>query len=341
MRQTKALALLSGGLDSMLAVKVIQAQGIHVEAVNFFTGFCIDGYKEESTGNRLNAISVAEQLGIKIHIIDISDEYRETLLRPKHGYGKNLNPCIDCKIHMLRKAIEWIEANDFDFLFTGEVIGQRPMSQRRDTLRLIERSAATDGRLLRPLSARNLPPTRPEQQGLVDREQLHAISGRSRKEQIALARHFGIERYSQPSGGCCLLTEKSFSGRLADLWNARQNRDYELDDILLLRIGRHIRLNDSLKLIIGRNEGENRYLGGYRHRFPLITPHNLIGPVCAIDGSYAERDLERILPLVARYAKKSDLRMVQFILEWRGEKRLYSLDRQRFQSEEHDGAVLL
>jgi tRNA-specific 2-thiouridylase len=197
----KAVALISGGLDSLLAAKVIQEQGIHVEGINFFTGFCVEGHthairkKDKDKVKRNNALWVAEQLGIKLHIVDIVEEYKDVVINPKHGYGANLNPCLDCKIFMVQKAHEWIKENDFDFIITGEVMGQRPMSQRKSTMPVISNESGAEDLLLRPLCAHNLPETKPELQGWVDREKLHSITGRSRKKQMALAEQFGFEEW--------------------------------------------------------------------------------------------------------------------------------------------------
>ena len=163
--QKKAVALISGGLDSLLAAKVMLEQGIHVEGINFYTGFCVEGHthairkQDKDKVKRNNALWSAEQLGIKLHIVDIVEEYKDVLINPKHGYGKNMNPCLDCKIFMVQKAHEWIEKNNFDFIITGEVIGQRPMSQRKDTMPVISKESGAEDRLLRPLCAKNLPVT--------------------------------------------------------------------------------------------------------------------------------------------------------------------------------------
>ena len=167
----KAVALISGGLDSLLAARLIQQQGVQVEGINFFTGFCVEGHThairkhDRKREKRNNALWVAEQLGIKLHIIDIVEEYKDVVINPKHGYGANLNPCLDCKIFMVRKAHEWIKQHDFDFIITGEVIGQRPKSQRKRYLPVVAAESGADDLLLRPLCARNLPPTRPESEG--------------------------------------------------------------------------------------------------------------------------------------------------------------------------------
>jgi tRNA U34 2-thiouridine synthase MnmA/TrmU len=206
--QRKAVALISGGLDSLLAAKVIQEQGIHVEGINFYTGFCVEGHthairkRDQKKEKRHNALWVAEQLGIKLHIVDIVEEYKDIVFNPKHGYGANLNPCLDCKIFMVQKALEWIRNKSFDFIITGEVIGQRPMSQRKDTMPVVAHESGAEDLLMRPLCAKNLPESLPEREGWVDRERLYDFSGRSRKPQMALAREFGFEDFAQPAGGC-------------------------------------------------------------------------------------------------------------------------------------------
>ena len=168
-KQIKAVSLISGGLDSMLATKMMQEQGIHVEGINFYTGFCVEGHthairkQDKDKQKRNNALWVAENLGIKLHIIDVIEEYKDVLINPKYGYGANMNPCLDCKIFMVRKAKQWADENDFDFIITGEVIGQRPMSQRKDTMPVIQKQSGVDSLLLRPLCALNLPETKPRE----------------------------------------------------------------------------------------------------------------------------------------------------------------------------------
>jgi tRNA U34 2-thiouridine synthase MnmA/TrmU len=313
----RAIALVSGGLDSMLAVKVMQEQGIEVEGVNFFTGFCVEGHthairkKDKDKEKRNNALWVAEQLGIKMHIIDISEEYKDVVLNPRHGYGANLNPCLDCKIFMvnqatlmINKAREFAGDRGFDFIVTGEVIGQRPKSQRKATMPIISAESGADERLLRPLCAKNLPATLPEREGWVDRESLHDFSGRSRKPQMALAKKFGLDDFAQPAGGCCFLTDESYSNKLADLWKARNERRYELDDIMLLKVGRHIRPQPHLKLIISREEGENRFLEGYRYQFTSITTVSCPGPLALVDGTFQnDEEMQQAAAIVARYSK--------------------------------------
>ena len=312
----KAVALISGGLDSLLAARVVMEQGVHVEGINFYTGFCVEGHthairrKDRARPKRNNALWVAETLGIKLHIVDIIEEYKQVVINPKHGYGANLNPCLDCKIFMVNKAREWIDANGFDFIVTGEVIGQRPMSQRRDTMPVVARDSGAADRLVRPLCARNLPPTLPEQEGWLERERLHDFSGRSRKPQMALARRFGFEDYAQPAGGCCFLTDRQYSVKLTDLWETRGRREYEIDDIMLLKVGRHLRPRPHFKLIIGREEGENRFMEGYRKRFVHLVPLSHTGPLVLLDGEADGDDLELAARLTARFSHGRDAEQV-------------------------------
>ncbi len=315
-KQRKAVALISGGLDSLLAAKVVQEQGVHVEGINFFTGFCVEGHthairkKDKARPKRNNALWSAEQLGIKLHIIDVSEEYKDVVINPKHGYGANLNPCQDCKTFMVHKALEWAEDNGYDFIITGEVIGQRPMSQRKDTMPMIAWESGAGERLLRPLCAKNLPETLPEREGWVDRDKLYGFSGRSRKPQMALAAQFGFEDYAQPAGGCCFLTDEAYSHKLADLWQARGNRDYELDDIMLLKVGRHLRPRPHFKLIVGREEGENNFLEGYRKQFTHFRTLSHGGPLVLLDGIANDAELELAARIVARFSQGRDAETV-------------------------------
>lgn len=313
--QRKAVSLISGGLDSLLATKVIMDQGVHVEGINFFTGFCVEGHthairkQDQNKEKRNNALWVAEQLGIKLHIIDIIEEYKDIVINPKHGYGANLNPCLDCKVFMVTKAKQWMEENGFDFIITGEVVGQRPMSQRKNTMPIVSRDSGADDRLVRPLCAQNLPETLPVREGWLDINGLHGFSGRSRKPQMALAAEFGFEEYAQPAGGCCFLTDASYSKKLGDMWEHRREKDYELDDIMMLKVGRHLRPKPEFKLIIGREEGENNFLNGYRKQFTYMFATSHTGPLVLIDGKLnTQEDRELAAQLTARYGhgKKSE-----------------------------------
>ncbi len=304
----KAVALISGGLDSMLAAKVIQEQGVHVEGLNFFTGFCVEGHTHairqhhKDKNKRNNALWVAEQLGIKLHIIDVVEEYKDVVINPKHGYGAYLNPCLDCKVFMVKHAFRWLEENQFDFIITGEVIGQRPKSQRKHTMPLIAKRSGAEDLLLRPLCAKFLPETLPEQLGWVDRHKLLAWSGRSRKPQFELAAQFGFSDYAQPAGGCCFLTDENYSNKLADLWQSRGERQYELDDIMLLKVGRHIRPAANFKMIIGREEGENNFLEGYRKQFIHLRMLSHNGPLVLIDGKPEQEDFQLAARIAARFS---------------------------------------
>jgi len=240
--------------------------GIQVKGFTCFTGFCVAEHRQRvSRGDRKRpvrneALRAAADLGIEIELADISGEYLRMLTRPKFGYGSAINPCVDCRILMLKRARKYMAEIGAHFVFTGEVLGQRPMSQRRDTLRIVERESGLEGLLLRPLSAKLLPPTLPEQKGWIDRERLLAIQGRSRKEQMKLIRERGIADYPQPAGGCCFLTDQNYARKLRDLL-AHMSEDEELtmEHVMLLKVGRHFRLPDGTKVIVGRDEGETRF----------------------------------------------------------------------------------
>lgn len=253
--QRKALALLSGGLDSTLAVKVMLDQGIAVEALNFTSPFCTCTGK--NAGCKSEAVRVAGEFNIPIKVMNKGVDYLDIVRAPKHGYGKGMNPCIDCRIFLLRKAKEYMAECGADFVITGEVLGQRPMSQRRDTLNVIERESGLAGLLLRPLSARHFNPTIPEQEGWVDRSKLLAIQGRSRKEQMQLATELDVTNYPCPAGGC-LLTELSFVSKVRDVFD--HSEALNVRDFRLLKVGRHFRTGPRTKVIIGRNEAENALL---------------------------------------------------------------------------------
>ena len=322
----KAVALISGGLDSLLATRVIQQQGIYVEGINFYTGFCVEGHthairnRDRNRVKRNNALWSAEQLGIKLHIVDIVEEYKDIVINPKHGYGANLNPCLDCKIFMVHKAYEWILENDFDFIITGEVIGQRPKSQRKHLMPVISRESGAEDLLLRPLCAKNLEPTLPEREGWVERERLKDFTGRGRKPQMRLAAEFGFTDYAQPAGGCCFLTNESYSVKLQDLWDNRGNREYEIDDIMLLKVGRHIRPSSEFKLIIAREEGENNFLSGYQNQFQSIKTVSHAGPLALVEGARLNPEqIELACAITARFSKGRNAESVELRFSDRGQ----------------------
>lgn len=273
----KAIALLSGGLDSILATKLVLEQGIEVEAINFLTIFCTCTKK----GCQHAATVASKTLNVPLKILNITEEYLDVIKNPKHGYGSNMNPCIDCRIFILKKAREYMKETGASFLVTGEVLGERPMSQRRDAILLIEREAGLKGLILRPLSAKLFDPTLPEKEGIIDRDRLLEISGRSRKPQIALAKEFGINDYPCPAGGC-LLTDPGFARRIKDLL---EHNCLTLDNVRLLKYGRHFRLSENTKLIVGRDEDENKILQS------LVKPDDIcirlkdhVGPFSILRG---------------------------------------------------------
>ncbi len=319
-KHRKALALISGGLDSLLAAKVVQEQGVHVEGVNFYTGFCVEGHthairkKDRNKPKRNNALWVAETLSIKLHIVDIVEEYKDVVINPKHGYGANMNPCLDCKIFMVKKAVEWIRQERFDFVVTGEVVGQRPKSQRKETMPVVARESGAGDLLLRPLCAKNLRPSLPEREGWIKRDELFDFSGRSRKPQMELAERFGFKDYAQPAGGCCFLTDEQYSVKLADLWKSRGERSYELDDIMLLKVGRHLRPGKNYKIIIAREEGEGRFLHGYRNQYISLDTMSHPGPLALLDGTPDEADILLAARIVARFGKGRDNKIVDIEL---------------------------
>ncbi|MFA5287541.1 MAG: tRNA 4-thiouridine(8) synthase ThiI [Candidatus Omnitrophota bacterium] len=292
----KAIALISGGLDSILAAKIIEIQGVVVVPLYFKIPFC---HIKAPTylGKNLSSF-VKISLGEELRTVDISDEFLNLILKPKYGFGSHMNPCIDCKILMLLKAKELMPRFNAQFIVTGEVLGQRPMSQHKQALKTIEEKSGLTGLLLRPLSARNITPTIPEENGWVNRDKLLGLSGRSRRPQIKLAKEFNILGYPNASGGC-LLTDRQFSARLKDLI---VHKVVDLRNIEFLKIGRHFRLGLNTKLIVGRDEQENRQIeekagmGDY-----LFTPDEKIaGPTCLGLGSFS-REMMLISSQIASY----------------------------------------
>ncbi len=322
----KAIGLVSGGLDSTLAVALVQRQGILVKAVTFYTGLCITetqrrkGGRADGSVPENEALRAAAELDVEVEYVDLSGPaYLDMLVHPRYGYGANANPCVDCRVFMMRKAREIMEAEGADFIFTGEVLGQRPKSQRRDTLRVIERDAGVEGRLLRPLSARLLPPTIPEKEGLVDRERLLDVSGRSRARQMALARELGLAAWPQPAGGCCYLTDESFARKFFDILDAREERGEERrvtqEDVILLSTGRHFRLSPRAKLIVGRTEAENALLERYAEGRSRLEAEEVPGPVALVEGEPTWEERQRAAAIVARYGKGREL--AEVAVTWR------------------------
>ena len=308
--EVRAVALLSGGLDSSLAVRLLLDQGIKIKALHFYTGFCITEHKrrlgltKEDGQQYVNpALKAAARLGVPLEIVDISEEYYDIVLNPKFGYGKNVNPCVDCRIMMLRKAKEIMEKEGYHFVVTGEVLYQRPMSQTPQRLKLIEKEAGLEGLILRPLSAKVLPPTVPELKGWVDRSKLLGIKGRSRKVQIELAKKYGLE-YEQPAGGCCYLTDETYAERFREAFAVEGT--ITRDDLVLFAVGRHLRLPSGVKLIVARNQGEVNFLKGFKNRYNHAYRLDGKGTFALIKGTPPEEELQLIADIIARYSKRED-----------------------------------
>jgi hypothetical protein len=292
----RAIALLSGGLDSILAIRILQEQGIEIEALNFRTIFacCQD-----------DAGRAARDLGVRLTVIGQEDDYLDLIRKPKYGYGRGANPCVDCRIYMFEKAKQFMEQHDASVVVSGEVVGQRPMSQKRRDLDLIANRSGLQDRLLRPLSAKLLPATLPERTGEIDRERLYDFRGRSRKPLIALAKQFNLPEIPTPSTGCAL-TEVNFSSKVFDLMShdpAAQRWDFEL-----LRVGRHVRCSADTRFVIGRNAEENTAL---RHLMTqpesqasaLLTPEGFAGPAVMLIGPASDASLDEAARLLVSYSK--------------------------------------
>ncbi|MBW2039943.1 MAG: tRNA 4-thiouridine(8) synthase ThiI [Deltaproteobacteria bacterium] len=287
---TKAIGLISGGLDSILAAKIILEQGIEVVGASFSTPFF---------GSQ-GAERAAKELGVLLRLLDITEPHLAILRHPKHGYGNNMNPCIDCHALMLREAGRVMEQVGGDFIFTGEVLGQRPMSQSKAALKVVERESGYEGHILRPLSAKLLPETIPEKEGKVDREKLLDIEGRSRKRQMELSKRYHIRDYLSPAGGC-LLTEPVFSRRMRDLF--QQRGPFKIRDIELLKVGRHLRLSPDVKVIVGRYAEDNEKI--LRMTAPvddLLKVEGYPGPLLLIPNGGALEDIKRAASICVRYS---------------------------------------
>ena len=279
-RQIKAVGLISGGLDSTLAAKIVKDLGVEVQGVYFSMPWgCCD---------KVKAQSAARRIGIPFIVLQLDERYLHVVKNPKYGYGSALNPCVDCRIHMFFRAAQYMKSIGADFIFTGEVLGQRPMSQMRHSMGWIEKDSGLEGRLLRPLCAQYLEPTIPEQEGLIDRNKLLKITGRSRKEQIDLAAQFEITDYPAPAGGC-LLTDENFAHRMKDTLKFGY-RDFR--ETIALKWGRHFRIHEDFKMILGRDEAENASLISYAHvdDYILQLPDDA-GPTLILKGYNPTEDV--------------------------------------------------
>ena len=295
----RCVALLSGGLDSMLAIRIMQEQAIEVEALNFKTIFTCC---QDQSGQ------AARELGVRLTVVGQDDDYLEVVRSPQFGYGKGANPCVDCRIYMFDKAKQFMEQVGAQFIVSGEVVGQRPMSQKRHDLDVISYHSKLTDLLLRPLSAKLLPETMPEREGLVDRDNLYGFSGRSRKELIALAKRLGLKTIPSPSTGCAL-TERQFSKKVHDLIQIQPSSgrwDFEL-----LNTARHFRFDEDTKVVVGRNEPDNETLR-YMHRLPeaastaLLEPENFSGPTVLVVGPPRKAALRYAVGMITRYSSSAD-----------------------------------
>ncbi len=296
----KAVALLSGGLDSNLAVRMMQEQGVEVEAIAVKTPFC-DFDCGKGCGHRVKEVAV--DLGIKLKTVYFGEEYLKMLKDPKYGYGSGMNPCIDCRGMMYNAAKEHMEKIGADFIITGEVLGQRPMSQNGNALKIIENETQTNGKIVRPLSFRHLPVTDAEVQGLVKREKLGDIKGRSRRGQLQLAKKYDIADPPNAAGGC-LLTDPAFSKRVRDLYDHSKDTPPDMNDVELLKIGRHFRLSDNTKLIVGRNKMENEILESLKLEDDIIIEvSNHVGPTCLLrTKKQSQKEIEIAASTALRYS---------------------------------------
>jgi tRNA-specific 2-thiouridylase len=293
MMRVKALALFSGGLDSSLAIKLILNQGINVVAVNFASAF------HSCAKDELGEAEAAKQLGVPLKIVELGDDYLKMIREPKHGYGKNMNPCVDCRIFILKKAKKYAKEIGADFIFTGEVLDERPMSQHFGALKIVEEESGLKGKILRPLSAKLLPKTVMEKKGLVDREKLLSIRGRSRKPQIKLAEELNIKSYPSPAGGC-LLTCSEYANKLRDLFHHKKR--FSMADAALLRVGRHFRMGNN-KIIVGRNEAENNVLKAKKPRNDYyFEAADVVGPTTVLQGVKTKKAVNTAAALTAFYS---------------------------------------
>ncbi len=302
-----AIALFSGGLDSALAVLLMLKQDIKVTALTFMTHFGCDLGDRSSCGS--DPYPVAEKYGFDVKLMHLGQDFIDIVQNPRYGRGKNMNVCIDCRILMLTEGRKFMELVGADFIITGEVLGQRPMSQVKNKLNLTEKRSGLRGKLLRPLSAKLRPPTEPELNGMVDREKLEAINGRSRKRQLEMAEEFGLEDFPSPAAGC-LLTDVGYSNRLRDL--AAHSKKLTFDDLNLLRVGRHFRLDSGTKLIVGRNEADNRRIEAYKKSHHIrLEAMNVGSPVTLLIGDPSEENLLKAAMITARYSDAKRLPEVE------------------------------
>jgi tRNA U34 2-thiouridine synthase MnmA/TrmU len=302
-RKPKAIALLSGGLDSTLAVRVMLDMGVEVEAVNFTTIFCQCTSEKRRQGCGSEAQRISREFGVKLSVFSVSSDYIDIIKNPKHGWGSSMNPCIDCRIFMFGKAKEYMEETGSDFIVTGEVLGQRPMSQHMRAMKIIEQESGLEGLVVRPLCAKLLPPSKPERDGLIDREKMLSIRGRSRRPQIELAAQKGITSFACPAGGC-LLADKIYGRKLRELLEHAPNAGFP--EMRLLKYGRHFRFADGSKIIVGRDKEENDKLEQLGREHLKLQVSNGLGPVTLAPPDLSEENKRLAAAITARYSQSKN-----------------------------------
>lgn len=320
MPRATAIAMISGGLDSLLAARIMQDHNVNVIGLHLYTGLCITEHKRR-TGQRNAsggipqnpAFYVADNLGIPLEILDISETYMNVITKPKYGRGSGVNPCKDCRIHMFEHAHAFMQEVGGDFIVTGEVLGQRPMSQVKANLHFIHQKTGLEDLILMPLSAKLLPPTKPEREGWVDRDRLYAIHGRSRKPQLELAAKLGITEYEQPAGGCCFLTDANYARRFKDLFAFDPDRRLDMEDVVLLGVGRHFRLSPRTKVVVGRYHEENLVIERHAGNRMLLKPLDVEGPTAVAIGVPQDGETELMARIVARYSQGRHLDNVRIV----------------------------
>ncbi len=326
------MGLISGGLDSTLAACLLREQGLQVVGLNFSTGFCktdarraLNRPGEDPRRLRHEGLRAGADADIPVEVLDIAQDYLQMVLHPKHGYGKVMNPCIDCRIFMLQRAKTYMEEVGGHFLFTGEVLGQRPMSQHSRALELIAKEVGLEGMWLRPLSARAMEPTIPEKKGWVDRSRLGDITGRSRKSQIQLAERFGVVEYPQPSGGCCMLTDQNFGRRFADLLDHTGPENVDIEDLVFLKVGRHLRLSPDVKVVVARDEVECNFLERYRNSGWAAEALDCSSPLALVEGEPDKKQKSLIAAVTARYSSGRNRHHVRVRLSRQGQEELFEV----------------
>ncbi|MFC2078155.1 hypothetical protein ACFLTM_05035 [Candidatus Bipolaricaulota bacterium] len=304
-KRVKAIAATSGGLDSIVAAGLVHRLGVDVTLLHVQHFFCASEGKCE----RIQLI--ADHLGLPLRVVDVSVEHLETIRHPKFGYGKGMNPCVDCRIFLLKIAKRVMEEEGAQFVITGEVLGQRPKSQHhRELLRVAEETGLGD-RLLRPLSANLLPDTLPVKEGWLRKDDLLSIQGRTRHEQMALAAALGVTDYPQPAGGC-LLAERVYAARVRDAFDHVGEDEVDLEAFRLLRYGRHFRISEGVKVIVGRNKWENATLDGFAHGRIHVEPIGVMGPTMLVEGEPTDEELRLALSIAARYCDAEGASAVSF-----------------------------